>query len=204
MHTPNGHGHTPEPVDASAGYERTDVGVTGIIVFLTALSILVVVTAVLCFGIGKVINTVLNNEDGPNSKWAKTADVRSLGDLPADPSLQSKVAQLTRQFPAPRLQSDQGDGALDISDLHQREDLLLDHYSKIEGSDKVRIPIEAAMEKIALKGLPVAAAATTQKPMTGDKVPVVTAPLTNGFALTGYEQDEAAKKQAEQARPEQK
>lgn len=200
MHTPKD--HNPEPVDASQGYERSDVRVTGIVVFLAALTILVVVTAVLCVGIGKVINTVLNNEDGPNNKWTKTADVRDLGNLANNPEMQSKVAQLTQQFPGPRLQNDQGDGAQDIADLHQHEDILLDHYSKIDGSDKVRIPIEQAMELIAKKGLPVAAAANTQKPMTGDHVPVVTAPLTIGFARTGYEQDEAARKQAEQARPE--
>jgi Na+-transporting methylmalonyl-CoA/oxaloacetate decarboxylase gamma subunit len=200
MHTPKG--HNPEPVDASAGYERSDVRVTGIVVFLTALSILVVVTAVLSWGIGKAINTVLNNEDGPNTKWTKTADVRQLGNLANNPEIQSKVAQLTQQFPSPRLQNDQGDGAQDIADLHQHEDLLLDHYSKIDGSDKVRIPIEQAMQLIAKKGLPAATAVNTQKPMTGDSVPAVTAPLTNGFALTGYEQDEAARKQAEQARPE--
>jgi hypothetical protein len=202
MHTPNG--HPPEPVDASHGYERSDVRVTGIIVFLTALAILVVVSSVLCWGIGKVINTVLNNEDGPNTKWAKTADVRQLGDLANNPAMQSKVAQLTQQFPRPRLQNDQGDGAQDLADLHDREDLLLEHYSKIDGSDKVRIPIEQAMALIASKGLPVAAAVTTEKPMTGDHVPVVTAPLTDGFARTAYEQDLAAQKQAEQARPEEK
>jgi hypothetical protein len=202
MHTPKG--HTPEPVDASAGYERSDVGVKGILVFLVALTVLVVVTAVLCVGIGKVINTVLNNEDGPNNKWTKTADVRELGNLANNPEIQSKVTQLTQQFPSPRLQNDQGDGAQDIADLHQREDLLLEHYSAIDGSDKVRIPIEQAMQLIAKKGLPVATAVTTAKPMTGDHVPGVTAPLTNGFTLTGYEQDEASRKQAEQVRPEQK
>jgi hypothetical protein len=202
MHTPNG--HTSEPVDASHGYERSDVRVTGIVVFLAALSILVVVSAVLCYGIGKAIHAVLNHEDGPNSKWAQTADVRSLGDLPNNPALQARVAQLTQRFPHPRLQNDQGDGAQDIADLHEREDLLLDHFSKIDGSDKVRIPIDLAMLLIAKRGLPVAPAATTEKPMTGDHVPVVTAPLTSGFALTGYEQDEAEKKQVEQARPETK
>ncbi len=200
MHTPKG--HSPEPVDASHGYERSDVGVKGIIVFLVALSILVAVTAVLCIGIGKVIHTVLNREDGPNSRWAKTADVRDLGNLANNPEIQSKVQKLTQQFPEPRLQSDQGDGAQDISELHQREDLLLEHYSKVDGSDKIRIPIEQAMELIAKKGLPAASAANTAKPMTGDHVPSVAAPLTTGFALTGYEQDQEKLKQAEQARPE--
>ena len=60
--------HGPEKVDASLGYERSDVGVTGIVVFVVALAIFVVVGGVLCYGIGKVINARLNKEDGPNSK----------------------------------------------------------------------------------------------------------------------------------------
>ena len=202
MHTHNG--HTPEPVDASHGYERSDVRVTGIVVFLAALTILVVVAAVLCIGIGKVFHVVLNREDGPNSKWTKTADVRELGNLPTNPELQNKVEQLTREFPGPRLQHDSGDGAEDIANLHEREDLLLSHYSKVDGTDKVRIPIERAIELIAQKGLPVASAATTEKPLTGDSVPVVTAPLTNGFARTAFEQEQAARKQVEQVQAEKK
>ena len=198
MHTPKG--HNPEPVDASQGYEQSDVRVTGIIVFLTALSILVVVTAVLSWGIGKAINTVLNNEDGPNTKWTKTADVRELGNLANNPEIQSKVAQLTQRFPAPRLQNDQGDGAQDIADLHQHEDLLLEHYSKIDGSDKVRIPIEQAMALIAQRGLPVAPSATERPLLVGEEKPMVKAPLTNGFARTGYEQDEKKSEEIEDAR----
>jgi hypothetical protein len=63
---------------------------------------------------------------------------------------------------------------------------------------KVRIPIERAMELIAQRGLPVAPAVQTASPMTGDSAPVVTPPLTDGFAPTAYEQaqaQEAAKTQ---------
>ena len=52
--------HKPEEVDVSAGYERSDVKISGIVVFLTALTVFVVVTAVLCYGIGKVINANMN------------------------------------------------------------------------------------------------------------------------------------------------
>ena len=75
--------HGPKDVDASAGYEQSDVKVTGIVVFLTALAIFVAVAGVLSYGIGKVINARMNKEDGPNSKWTKTADVRELGNLPS-------------------------------------------------------------------------------------------------------------------------
>ena len=152
-------GHEPEKheVDASAGFERSDVGVPGIVVFLTALAILVAVTGLLCYGIGKVINAHMNKEDGPNSKWTKTVDVRQLGNFPSSPELQNKMAEITQTFPTPRVQTD--DGEPDIAGLHAREDLLLNYYSWVnESQGKVRIPIERAMELIAQRGLPVAPA----------------------------------------------
>src|ERR1035438_2845891 len=121
------HGPDPEEVDASFGYEQTDVRVTGIVVFLTALAILVAVVGILSYGIGKVINAELNKQDGPNSKWTKTVDVRQLGNLPNNPELQNKMAALTQEFPTPRVQTD--DGNQDVADLHAREDLLLDNYT---------------------------------------------------------------------------
>jgi hypothetical protein len=183
--------HGPEKVDASLGYERSDVGVTGIVVFVVALAIFVVVGGVLCYGIGKVINARLNKEDGPNSKWTKTVDVRQLGNFPSSPDLQNKVAEMTQSFPTPRVQSD--DGNQDVADLHAREDLLLSNYTWVdESKGTVRIPIERAMELIAQRGLPVAQPAQTQANMTGDSTPTVPVPLTNGFARTAFEQEEAA------------
>ncbi len=181
--------HEPDKVDASHGYERSDASTTNILVFLLSLAVFVAVSGFLCYGIGKVINSAMNKEDGPNSKWTKTADVRQLGDFPSSPELQNKVATLVEQFPTPRLLSDDGDQ--DITDLHAREDLLLDHYTRIDGEPgKVRIPIERAMELIAQKGLPVAPAAQEQALMTGDNRTVVTMPITNGFARTAYEMEQ--------------
>jgi hypothetical protein len=201
MHNQEGHnqhgGHGPEKVDASLGYESTDVGVTGIVVFLTALFIFVAVCGVLCYGIGKVFNAYMNKQDGPNTKWTKTADVRELGNLPSNPELQNKVAEMTKSFPTPRLLNDDGDQ--DVADLHAREDLLLDNYTWVDQSKgTVRIPVDRAMEIIAQQGLPVAPAAKAPQAqlMTGDNVPSVTMPLTNGFARTAFEQEEAAQEAA--------
>jgi hypothetical protein len=175
-----------EPIDASPGYERTDVRVTGIVVFLTALAIFVAVTGILCWGIGKVINAELNKEDGKNSKWTKTVDVRELGNLPNSPALQTKMAELTQQFPTPRVQTD--DGNQDVADLHAREDLLLNYYTRVDGQPgKVRIPIDRAVQLIAQQGLPVAQAPQAAPLLTGDRRPMVHAPLTSGFARTAYE-----------------
>ncbi len=195
------HGQKPEEIDASAGYEQTDVRVTGIIVFLTSLAIFVAVCGVLTYGMGKLINAWMNKQDGPTSKWATTVDVRQLGNLPANPELQKKMAELTQQFPTPRVQTD--DGNQDVADLHQREDLLLDNYSWVDASQsgaqgKVRIPIERAMELIAQRGLPVAPAVQQPVLMTGDTKPTVAVPLTSGFAPTAYEQEEAEARTAQE------
>ncbi len=197
MHEEDPHGHKPEEVDASAGYEQTDVRVTGIVVFLASLGIFVAVCGILTVGMGHLINAWMDKQDGPTSKWATTVDVRQLGNLPNNPELQHKMAELTQQFPTPRVQTD--DGNQDVADLHQRENLLLENYSRIDGSTgKVRIPIERAMELIAQRGLPVAPAPTNQATlMTGDSKPVVVVPLTDGFAPTAFEQDEAEARAAE-------
>ena len=196
------HGPEPEEIDTSQGYEQTDVRVTGIVVFLTALAILVAVVGILSYGIGKVINAELNKQDGPNSKWTKTVDVRQLGNLPNNPELQNKMAALTQEFPTPRVQTD--DGNQDVADLHAREDLLLDNYTRVDGQPgKVRIPIERAMELIAQRGLQAAPAVQKAALMTGDQEPTVTTPLTSGFARTAYELDLDAQRAAELRRPQQ-
>ena len=195
------HGPEQNEIDVSAGYELSDVRVTGIVVFLTALAIFVAVTGILCYGIGKVINAQMNKEDGPNSKWTKTAEVRELGNLPSSPELQNKMAELTQQFPSPRVQTD--DGNQDVADLHVREDLLLENYTGVDGKPgTVRIPIERAMELVAQHGLPVAPAAQQPNLLTGDSQPRIQEPLTNGFARTAYELDVEAARAAEARRPQ--
>jgi hypothetical protein len=206
LHNDDGHkhepGNEPDEIDLSAGYEQADVRVTGIVVFLTSLAIFVAVTGLLCYGIGAIFNAHMLKEDGPNSKWTKTADIRQLGNLANNPAMQNKVAALTQQFPTPRLQTD--DGYQEIADLHAREDLLLNNYSWADGPQgsprRVRIPIDKAIELLAQRGLPVAPAVEPAALLTGDVKPVATAPLTNGFARTGYEQELAQSAVIEGAR----
>jgi hypothetical protein len=202
MHKPDS-GHEPEEVDATAGYEQTDVRVTGIVVFLTSLAIFVAVTGALCYGIGMLINNGMAKDDGPVTKWnqGKTVDVRGLGNLANSPALQSKMGEITQQFPSPRLQTD--DGNQEIADLHAKEDLLLTNYSWADKSQgKVRIPIDRAMELLAQRGLPVAASVGQAPLLTGDVKPVASSPLTNGFARTGYEHDLAIADSVEARRAE--
>ena len=126
-------------------------------------------------------------------------DVRQLGNMPNNPEMQNKLAEMTQQFPSPRVQTD--DGNQDVADLHAREDLLLEHYSWVDQSQgKVRIPIDRAIHLLAQRGLPVAAAAEHAPLMAGDAEPTIAAPLTSGFARTGYELDQAEAQKVEAGR----
>ena len=194
MHTPNEHESKNKASSVREGYEVTDVSVQGIVVFLVGLFISVSVFFVFCFGIGKVINNALVKRDGPPNKWnaastlPQSSKLKNMESNPAGEQIQ--LNQLTQRFPTPRLQND--DGNEDVAELHQREGLLLDHYSWVDQSHtKVRIPIERAMELIAQHGLPVEPKpASTEPLMFGDSVPTVQMPLTDGFAPTAYEQEQ--------------
>jgi hypothetical protein len=181
----------------SPGYETTDVNVNGVVVFLAGLGGFLVVFFVFCFVMGRVINGAIQKADGPTTKWNKTSDFAGAAlnggkrqDLASDPVMEQKqLQQLTATFPTPRLDIDDGEQA--TADLHAREDLLLNYYSVVPGEgNNIRIPITRAMELIAQKGLPVEAqTVNTGVVMVGDEKPVIQAPLTTGFARTGYELD---------------
>lgn len=195
-HDLNQHDHAPRN-DESPGYETTDVNINGVVVFLAGLGGFLVVFFVFCFVMGRVINGAIQKADGPTTKWNRTSDFAGAAlnggkrqDLASDPEMEQKqLQQLTATFPTPRLDID--DGEQSTADLHAREDLLLDHYSVVPGEgSNIRIPITRAMELITQQGLPVESQpASTSVLMAGDEKPVIQAPLTTGFARTGYELD---------------
>jgi len=182
----------PAADSKAAGYEMTDVNAGGIVVFLSGLFGFVLVFFVFCFFMGRVINSELDREDGKTDEWHQQnnifagakANKGSREDLKSNYAMQQQeLQQMTTAFPQPRLDVDDGNQA--TADLHAREDLLLDHYSSVQG-EPLRIPIDRAMQLIAQRGLPVSAAQTSTQ-LAEDAEPAVQAPLTNGFARTGYE-----------------
>lgn len=193
--------------EGSPGYETTDVNVGGVIVFLTGLSAFLVIFFLFCFVMGRVINSAFLKEDGPATKWSSADSVghsASVGsprteragvktgrreDLASNPVLeQRELHRMTTTFPTPRLDID--DGNQSTADLHAREDLLLDYYSTSDRENgQVRIPIDRAMQLIVQRGLPVSGTAPARPSFVGDAQPTITAPLTDGFARTGYELD---------------
>jgi hypothetical protein len=184
--------HEPDITESEKiGYEVTDVNVRSIVVFLASLGAFVGVFFIFCFGMGKVINNAIVKSDGPPNKWNQAIEPteKKRQDLTSNAVMeQQQLNRMVQTFPTPRLQTD--DGNEEVAELHAREDLLLNHYSWVDrSSGKLRIPISQAMELVVKGGLPVAPSDQTPEPlMAGDRVPVVTVPLTDGFARTGYEQ----------------
>jgi hypothetical protein len=184
------HGHGQPLDDDHPGYEVTDVNVNGVAVFLAGLLGFVFIFFGVCFLLGRVINNEMTRQDGEPNKWHASAAQARRENLKSNAAIaQQELQAVTTTFPAPRLDTD--DGNQSVADLHAREDLLLNHYSYIPGENgAIRIPISRAMELIAQRGLPVQAAAGAPVQMAGDNKLEVKAPLTTGFARTGFEQDE--------------
>jgi hypothetical protein len=200
MGKPEGvHAHpAPKIDDNHPGYEVQDVNVTGISTFLAGLFGFVLIFFVFCFFMGKAINNILLKQDGEPNKWQ--ANLSQAGatphgdkreDLKSNAAMeQNQLAAISQTFPMPRLETD--DGNQDVADLHAREDLLLNYYSTSSDlpAGAIRIPIDHAMQLVVQRGLGTPAAAQPpEKLMAGETAPVVAAPLTDGFARTGYELD---------------
>jgi hypothetical protein len=180
------------------GYEIQDVNVGGIVTFIAGLAGFILIFFIFCFFMGKAINYALIKHDGEPDRWHQ-ADVSGATphgekreDLTSNAVIEQKqLAGMTQSFPAPRLETD--DGNQDTADLHSREDLLLDFYSTSTDLPQgtVRIPIDRAMQLIVQRGLPQAPISTASgtQLMAGESAPIVAAPLTDGFARTGYEQE---------------
>jgi hypothetical protein len=188
--------HPPAVRDSeNPGYETQDVSVGGIVTFLAGLSGFVIIFFFFCFAMGKAINYGLAKFDGPQNKWHSdgmkmgTPNTTKREDLTSNATMeQRELQQMTQVFPTPRLETD--DGNQDLADLHAREDLLLENYSSSNDlpAGTIRIPIDQAMKLVVERGMPKSAESpATTTLMAGEHAPTVTAPLTNGFARTGYE-----------------
>jgi hypothetical protein len=191
--------HPSEKFDAEhPGYETTDVNTKGVVVFLGGLLGFLIVFFVLCYAMGKAINYGLLKQDVDEASRSalsggSPAGIQRRGESLANNPVQEQeaAAKIAQSFPTPRVPTD--DDNQETSDMHAREDLLLEHYTAAEASEgpagTVRIPIEKAMELVVKRGLPAAASmvSSTQGKLTGDKQYTAVAPLTSGFARTGYE-----------------
>ena len=188
--------HGPSEIDASAGYEQTDVKVTGILVFLVSLAIFVAVCGVVTYGMGKLINAHMNKEDGPNNKWTKTAEIRQLGNLPSSPEMQNKVAEITGLSQLLAFRPMTATRTLPIC-TSAKTCCSITTPGSTSRRAKSEFLSSAPCRSSRNKVCPLRRPCNRRRFSQAISKPTVTAPLTSGFARTGYEQDQAAAQEEE-------
>jgi hypothetical protein len=130
--TDKSHG-APAP---SPGYETRDANVRGVFGFMVILSLVLVFTALLCWGLFRHFSAGQANR-APASPFSETRQ------LPTGPQLQVNPRQ-------------------DLLRFRAEQEHSLESYSwENRGDGIVRVPIERAMEMLLQKGLPVAAGASS-------------------------------------------
>jgi hypothetical protein len=177
------HKYDPETYHPQQSYSakqlsRYDMQVAGVVVYVVAMAVFFVVALVLM---------LFWNETATQAHAQTLNSEHQAITAPGSAEQRNKLAELTQAFPKPALRAE--DINDDIAELHAREDLLLENYTRVDGRPgTVRIPIEHALELMAQRGLPTAPAVVSAPLMTGDNKALVAMPLTSGFARTENEQ----------------
>jgi hypothetical protein len=131
---------------ASPGYETRDANVRGVFGFLVVLGLVLVSTALLCWGMFRYLSAGQANR-AVASPFAETRQ------LPPGPQLQVNPRE-------------------DLLRFRAQQEQALESYSWENRSDgTVRVPIERAMELLLQKGLPVAPNASSAGPSADEGKP---------------------------------
>jgi hypothetical protein len=128
----------------SPGYETRDANVRGVFGFLVVLSIVLVFTAIVCWGVFKYYSA-------SRASLTPTSPFSNTRQLPAGPQLQVNPRQ-------------------DLLNFRAQQEQSLESYSWENKDDgTVRVPIERAMEMLLKQGLPVAPGASSADTSQGEK-----------------------------------
>src|ERR1700730_1072619 len=120
----------------SPGYETRDANPRGVFGFLIVLSIVLVFTAIVCWGMFKYFSA-------SRASLTHTSPFSNMRQLPAGPQLQVHPRQ-------------------DLLNFRAQQEHALESYSWENKEDgTVRMPIERAMEMLLKQGLPVAPSASS-------------------------------------------
>lgn len=123
--------NTPAP---PAGYETRDANVRGVFNFLVVLTVVLVLTFIVCWGL-----------------------FRYLSAHPEEPASVSPFAETRQLPPGPQLQVNPRQ---DLLQYQEEQEKSLESYAwENRSAGTVRVPIEQAMELLLRKGLPVQNAA---------------------------------------------
>jgi hypothetical protein len=122
-------------------YERQDLSVSGVLLFMAGLAVVCVISGVIIWGLYRYLDREQAAHQAPqNPLVSREGETRKATD--AD----------TATFPAPRLQKDD---VSEMDSLRQHEIDALSTYGWVDQqAGTVRIPIERAIELTAQRGLP--------------------------------------------------
>jgi hypothetical protein len=128
----------------SPGYETRDANVRGVFGFLVVLSIVLIFTAIVCWGVFKYYSA-------SRASLTPTSPFSNTRQLPAGPQLQVNPRQ-------------------DLLNFRAQQEHSLESYSWENKDDgTVRVPIERAMEILLKQGLPVAPGVSSADTSQGEK-----------------------------------
>jgi len=153
-----------------ADYERKDISVNGVVVFLIGIAALVVISYFVVDVFYGVLDKHFEAEQTPVSPLVTNAqqDTRRI-----PPQYGADYAKyLKESFPAPQLETDE---RTQLNEVRLREEDVLSTYDYVyKNAGTVRIPIDRAMDLLAQRGLPVlpqagVTAAHTAKPQPEQK-----------------------------------
>jgi len=143
IHPANSNGH--------GDYERSDVGVAGVLYFLAGLAIAGVLVYFIADGIFGYLNKRFEAEQAPVNPLVTNAPADTRRIPPQYGNNYEKY--LKEGFPAPQLEVNE---RTELNDERLREENTLSTYDWIDQkAGTVRIPIDHAMDIIAQRGLPV-------------------------------------------------
>jgi hypothetical protein len=138
----------PHPANPAGndGYERSDIGIAGVLYFLGGLLVAGVIVYFVVDGLYSYLDKRSAAQQAPVSPLVTNApaDTRHI------PTNYPKTA-----FPDPRLEDDERG---QLNDIRLKEEQTLSTYDYIDkNTGTIRIPIDRAMDLIAQRGLPVRA-----------------------------------------------
>lgn len=140
MHTEPEHAHNPEVT-----FEKRDLGARGILLFFAVLFIAGATIHLVVWGLYEAFVNVGEEHQAPANPMVPRQAA------PAPGVLQNAGSINLKQFPEPRLQTDE---PTDMNRFLWQEGQLLDAKPWREQSGAIHIPIAEAMQIVARKGLP--------------------------------------------------
>ena len=151
-----------------ADYERKDISVTGVVVFLVGLGALLLVSYFIVDVFYHALEKHFEAEQTPVSPLVTNAQ-RDTRRIP--PQYGEDYAKyLKESFPAPQLETNE---RTQLNEVRRREEDVLSTYDYVDkNAGTVRIPIDRAMDLLAQRGLPVLPQASSSAPQSAKPQPV--------------------------------